>query len=66
MDWIAQNWDSLLAIATGLVTVASVVVKLTPSTVDDAWLAAGRRLVETIALNGRPTKVPPPAAGDKP
>lgn len=37
--WIAAHWSALLAIYGGLVVAASTIVKLTPSTADDAVLA---------------------------
>lgn len=39
VNWATAHWDSLLAILGGVVAVASVVVKLTPSQADDAILA---------------------------
>ncbi|MEY5098735.1 MAG: hypothetical protein RJA36_1454 [Pseudomonadota bacterium] len=64
MRWIMENWDDLVLIVTGLVTVASIIVKLTPSKTDDELLAAVRRFVERLALNGEPTK--PPATPQPP
>lgn len=57
-SWITQHWDDLVLIVTGLITVASIVVKLTPSQVDDQWLAAFRRLFERVALNAPRTRTP--------
>lgn len=37
--WIKTNWDSVLAIIGGTVSVASIIVKLTPTPKDDTILA---------------------------
>ena len=39
MEWITQNWDSVLAVIGGVVALASAIVKITPSVKDDAILA---------------------------
>lgn len=39
LSWIQSHWDDLLAIYGGIVAVATVVVKLTPTQKDDAILA---------------------------
>jgi hypothetical protein len=38
MNWILEHWADLLAIYGGLVAVATVIVKLTPSTKDNEIL----------------------------
>ncbi len=47
MDWITTNWATILQIVTGIVTVASIIVKLTPSTKDDAIVA---KIMQFLAL----------------
>ena len=37
-DFISRNWDSILWILSGILSVATAVVRLTPSPKDDAWL----------------------------
>lgn len=54
IEWLTQNMVDVLAIWAGIVTVASIIVKLTPSKVDDEWLAKILRLFEVIALNKTP------------
>jgi hypothetical protein len=58
IDWIMAHWDELAVAWAAAVTLASVVVKLTPSRVDDEWLASARRLLERVALNAKPTQGP--------
>lgn len=36
LDWILEHWVDLLAIYGGVVVICSAIVKLTPSTKDDA------------------------------
>ena len=52
IDWLAQHWDELLLVYTGLVTVASIVVKWTPTLKDDHALKAVIKFVgKFIAIN---------------
>lgn len=39
MQWFIDNWDTLVVLATQALATAVIVVKLTPSTTDDEWLA---------------------------
>lgn len=38
LNWIMEHWDDILAIYGGVVAICTVIVKLTPSTKDDAIL----------------------------
>lgn len=38
MEWITQHWEDVLAIIGGVVTTASVIVKLTPTPKDNSVL----------------------------
>lgn len=51
IGWITANWADVLAIITGIITVASIIVKLTPTVKDDAALAWVMKIFETLALN---------------
>ncbi|MEO0326788.1 MAG: hypothetical protein AAF447_27850 [Myxococcota bacterium] len=68
MKWIVENWELVLAIWGGLVTVASSVVKLTPTPRDDAALAAVLRVVGhvSIAKPKEPGSVPPKPPRSRP
>ena len=50
MEWIQAKWVSITAIVGGVVTIASVVVKLTPSTVDDAYLQKVIDVLKALSL----------------
>jgi stage V sporulation protein SpoVS len=39
MEWIAENWQTLVAAVGAVVILARLIVKLTPTPADDAWLA---------------------------
>ena len=49
MDWIMQHWKDILAIIGGIVTVASIVVKLTPTPKDDGIL---KKIITILAALG--------------
>lgn len=56
MDWIIDNIAELGLIITGLVTVASVIAKLTPTEVDDNFIGKLIKLADLIGLNNKPTE----------
>lgn len=56
MDWLTAHWDDVLGILTGVVTVASLVVKLTPTPKDDKAVAKVWKLLDTLALNPKQKK----------
>ncbi len=39
MQWFIDNWDTLVVLVTQVLATAVIVVKLTPGTTDDEWLA---------------------------
>lgn len=51
MQWIIDNWTVVVQIVTGIVTVASLIVKLTPTQRDDVVLAKVLQLLNVLALN---------------
>lgn len=52
IQWFQTNWQDIIAIYTGLVAVASIIVKLTPTLRDDDWLLAVIKFVSKyVALN---------------
>lgn len=50
IQWITEHWKDILAIIGGIVTVASLIVKLTPSTKDDAILAKIIKILAALSL----------------
>jgi len=52
IEWLMQNWDSVIAIYLGVVGVASIIVKMTPTLRDDTILKNIVRFMgRFIALN---------------
>lgn len=49
MEWIQAHWKDVLAIIGGVVSVCSIIVKLTPTTKDDAILA---KIIKLLAIFG--------------
>ncbi len=39
MEWINENWGSIISVTIGVLSVASVITKMTPSPKDDAVVA---------------------------
>ena len=50
ISWLQTNWKDVLAIIGGVVTVASIIVKLTPTTKDDAVLSKVIKLLAALSL----------------
>ena len=48
--WIKTNWESILAIIGGVVSVATLIVKLTPTQKDDNVLATIIRILSIFSL----------------
>jgi len=51
IKFVTENSETLVAIVTGIVTVASLVANLTPSAKDDGWVAKVSKWVNYLALN---------------
>lgn len=50
INWLQANWKDILAIIGGVVTVASIIVKLTPTQKDDAFLAKVIKILAALSL----------------
>ncbi len=51
MEWILANWENVLLIISGVISVASIIVKLTPTPNDDAILARVISFLKILSLN---------------
>ena len=51
MQYIQENWEVILSILTGLVTVCSGIAALTPTPTDDGWVKKLYKVVDLLALN---------------
>ena len=50
-NWITSNWTEVVAAAGGIVLVARIIVKLTPTPADDSILEKVVAFLKTIGLN---------------
>lgn len=50
MEWITTHWKDILAIIGGVVTVCSIIVKLTPTQKDDSVLAKIIKILSALGL----------------
>ena len=50
MEWITVHWKDILAVIGGVVTVASLIVKLTPTQKDDNILAKVIKVISALGL----------------
>lgn len=50
MEWITTHWKDILAIIGGVVTTASIIVKLTPTQKDDNVLAKIIKILAALSL----------------
>lgn len=50
MEWITQHWQEILAWIGGVVTAASIIVKLTPTQKDDDILAKIIKILAALSL----------------
>lgn len=50
VNWIVSHWSDVLAIIGGLVSVASIIVKLTPTTKDDSVLNAIIKVLAAVSI----------------
>lgn len=50
MEWITQHWQEILAWIGGIVTAASIIVKLTPTQKDDNILAKIIKILAALSL----------------
>ena len=50
ITWLKANWESILAIIGGIVSVATIIVKLTPTQKDDNALATLIRILSVFSL----------------
>lgn len=48
--WLTEHWKDVLAVIGGVVTTASLIVKLTPTQKDDAFLANVIKVLAALSL----------------
>jgi len=57
MEWIIANWETIVAIITGIVTTFSVIAKLTPTETDNKIVGWLLKFVDFLAINNKPTEI---------
>lgn len=57
--WITANAADLIAIFTLMVTVFSIVAKITPNETDNKVVGYILKLIDALALNNTPTEIKP-------
>lgn len=50
MEFITEHWKDILAIIGGIVTVASLIVKITPTQKDDTFLAKVIKILSALGI----------------
>ncbi len=50
MEWMQANWVNITAVIGGVVTVASLIVKMTPSESDDVILSRVINVLKALSL----------------
>lgn len=51
INWATENWESVLAVITAVIAVASAVSAMTDTPKDDAIVSKIKRLIDAMALN---------------
>ena len=51
MNWIIENWMDVIAIVTGLIAVAEVIVRLTPTEKDNSILLKIKNILNAVIPN---------------
>tara|TARA_R110000824_G_scaffold32372_1_gene104533 strand:+ start:69 stop:257 length:189 start_codon:yes stop_codon:yes gene_type:complete len=51
LNWFNENKESLIALLTGIVTIASIVATMTPNDSDNKIVAKASKVVSWLALN---------------
>jgi hypothetical protein len=51
MNWITQNFTSIMAIVGAVIVLARIIVKLTPSNIDNVWLDRVVSVLKTLGLH---------------
>jgi DUF1009 family protein len=51
VNWVTSNWEALIALAGGVVILARVIVKLTPTPADDSVLEKVVNFLKGVGLH---------------
>lgn len=56
MTWITNNLETILLIITGIISVASLIAKITPNETDNKFIAIVQKVIDAVALTTGKTK----------
>ena len=62
--WIFDNWQTIAVVITGIISVASIIVKVTPTQRDDQALAKVLKVLAVFALTPKTPPVVAPEVTD--
>jgi len=51
MNWITQNFTTIMAIVGAVIVLARLIVKVTPSNIDNIWLDRVISVLKTLGLH---------------
>jgi uncharacterized membrane protein len=51
MNWITQNFTTIMAIVGAVIVLARLIVKVTPSNIDNIWLDRVVSVLKTLGLH---------------
>jgi hypothetical protein len=51
MNWITENFANIMAVVGAVIVLARVIVKLTPSNIDNLWLDRAISVLKTLGLH---------------
>jgi hypothetical protein len=51
MNWITENFANIMAVVGAVIVLARIVVKLTPSNIDNVWLDRVVSVLKTLGLH---------------
>ena len=51
MEYLRENWESIIAIISGVIATASAIAAMTPTPKDDGIIKKVYKLVDLLALN---------------
>ena len=57
MQWIITNLDTIALIVTGIISVASMIAKITPNETDNKYVAIAQRGIDMLAMTTGKTKL---------
>lgn len=49
VNWLVDHWEMIFTVLTALIALASAITKLTPTPVDDNWVAFLQRMVARLS-----------------